>query len=286
MYSETNGRKKLGIRWHSLAALVVCLWAVELRAAEPQFRAFRGTVPGSYNYWFFDPQTEPDERAHYPLLIFLHGASLCGTNMDKVKRYGPISAVARGRSIDSYILAPQNPGGAWKPERVMKIVDWAIANYAVDTTRIYVYGMSLGGYGTIDVATSYPNRIAAAMAICGGGTAKNLGQLSQVPLWIIHGTADRAVSIKESDRVVSAIQATGDDSRLIYTRLQGVDHGRPARLFYMLQTYDWLFSHSTQDPGRPVCRDFEITPELLKNAYQDLGRASKYEEEEETLDME
>ncbi|MCR5434313.1 MAG: prolyl oligopeptidase family serine peptidase [Bacteroidaceae bacterium] len=286
MYSETNGRKKLGIRWHSLAALVVCLWAVELRAAEPQFRAFRGTVSGSYNYWFFDPQTEPDERAHYPLLIFLHGASLCGTNMDKVKRYGPISAVARGRSIDSYILAPQNPGGAWKPERVMKIVDWAIANYAVDTTRIYVYGMSLGGYGTIDVATSYPNRIAAAMAICGGGTAKNLGQLSQVPLWIIHGTADRAVSIKESDRVVSAIQATGDDSRLIYTRLQGVDHGRPARLFYMLQTYDWLFSHSTQDPGRPVCRDFEITPELLKNAYQDLGRASKYEEEEEALDME
>ena len=66
MYSETNGRKKLGIRWHSLAALVICLWAVELRAAEPQFRAFRGTVPGSYNYWFFDPQTEPDERAHLP----------------------------------------------------------------------------------------------------------------------------------------------------------------------------------------------------------------------------
>ena len=248
-------------------------------AAEPEFKAFRKTVPDSYNFWFLDPQTEADENAHYPLLIFLHGASLCGTNMDKVKRYGPISAVARGCSIDCYILAPQNPGGPWKPERVMKIVDWAIANYAVDTTRIYVYGMSLGGYGTIDVAATYPDRIAAAMAICGGGTMKDLSGLSQLPLWVIHGTADRAVSIKESDRVVEAIKKTGDESRLIYTRLQGVDHGRPARLFYMFQTYDWLFSHSTKDPDRTVCRDFEITPELLKNAYHELGKAGEEDEE-------
>ncbi len=264
--------------WHT--ALILFLLAGTLQAAEPQFRAFRGTVPGSYNYWFFDPQTQPDENAHYPLLIFLHGASLCGTNMDKVKRYGPISAVAKGRCIDSYIMAPQNPGGPWKPDKVMKIVDWAIAHYAVDTTRIYVYGMSLGGYGTIDVAATYPDRIAAAMAICGGATAKDLSGLARLPLWIIHGTADRAVSIKESDRVVAAIRATGNDQRLLYTRLQGVDHGRPARLFYMYQTYDWLFSHSTQDPERAVCRDFEVTPDMLREAYQDLGRANRYEEEE------
>jgi predicted peptidase len=250
-----------------------------LQAGEPKFQAFRQTVPGAYNFWFYDPQVEHDENAHYPLLIFLHGASLCGTNMDKVKRYGPISAVARGRSIDSYILAPQNPGGPWKPDRVMKIVDWAIAHYAVDTTRIYVYGMSLGGYGSIDVAATYPHRIAAAMAMCGGATVKDLSGLCQLPLWIIHGTADRAVSIRESDRVAEAIKKAGDESRLIYTRLQGVDHGRPARLFYMYQTYDWLFSHSTRDPDRPVSRDFEITPDLLKTAYQDLGKTDKEEEE-------
>lgn len=58
MYIKSNGRKKLGILWLG----VLCLWVIGLRAAEPQFRAFRGTVPGSYNYWFFDPQTEPDER--------------------------------------------------------------------------------------------------------------------------------------------------------------------------------------------------------------------------------
>ena len=249
-----------------------------LYSKQTDFKAFRNQVKGSYNFWFFEPDDETDDPlGHHPLLIFLHGASLCGTNMEKVKRYGPISAVAQGRYIDSYILAPQNPGGPWKPEKIMKIVDWAIDHYAVDTTRIYVYGMSLGGYGTIDFAATYPERVAAAMAICGGGTVKDLSGLTRVPLWIVHGTADRDVSVKESDRVVEAIRKAGDDSRLIYTRMQGVDHGQPGRIFYMFQTYDWLFSHSIKDPGREVCRDFEITPELMKQAYSDLGRnANEY----------
>ena len=248
------------------------------------FTAHVGTVPGAYNFWFHAPSPPVAEEGeqvsapaaqmtnHYPLLIFLHGRSLCGRDLAKVKRYGAIDAVARGRSIDCYIMAPQNPGGSWNPHKIMNIVDWAIKNYNVDTTRIYVYGMSLGGYGTIDLAATYPDRIAAAMALCGGGSVKDLSGLSKLPLWIVHGTADRAVPVSASDRVVEAIRATGDDSRLIYTRMPGIDHGRPARIFYMGQTYDWLFSHSLLDPNREVNRDFVITAEMLQNAYQDLGR--------------
>lgn len=236
------------------------------------FKAYRGNISDSYNYWFYDPQTEHDPNAHYPLLIFLHGASLCGHNLDQVKRYGPISAVAKGRIIDSYIMAPQNPGGSWKPEKIWKIVEWAKQHYAVDTTRIYVYGMSLGGYGTLDMAAAYPDKIAAAMAMCGGSTAKNLGVLNRLPLWIIHGTADNRVGVGQSDRVVEAIRKTGDDSRLIYTRLPGVDHGRLARLFYMLMTYDWLFSHSTQDPGRECNKSFTLTNSMMDDAYQDIRK--------------
>lgn len=234
------------------------------------FQCMKDKIHGGYNFWFYNPEKEPDSLAHFPLLVFLHGASLCGKNMEKVKKYGPINAIAKGRCIDCYIVAPQNPGGAWDPKKVMDIVDWTIQHNNVDTTRIYIYGMSLGGYGTLDVAASYPERIAAAMAICGGASVKDLSGLSKIPLWIIHGTADRAVSIKESDRVVDAIKATGNDSRLIYTRLKGVDHGRPARIFYLGETYDWLFSHSTRDPDREVCRDYDITLESLQHAYQDL----------------
>ena len=255
---------------HFIISILAFAGSLAVKAQE--FVPHVGKVPDAYNFWFHAPEGDKREGAHYPLLIFLHGQSLCGKNLSKVKNYGAIDAVARGRSIDCYIVAPQNPGGSWNPRRIMNIVDWAAKNYNVDTTRIYVYGMSLGGYGTLDLAATYPDRIAAAMAMCGGATVKELGGLSKLPLWIVHGTADRAVSVSASDRVVEAIKATGDDSRLIYSRMPGVDHGRPARIFYMGQTYDWLFSHSLHDPGREVNRDFELTPQMLQNAYQDLGR--------------
>ncbi|MGM9675304.1 MAG: phospholipase [Bacteroidaceae bacterium] len=272
-YSHHPKKKK------TLWAAACLLLAMAMPGRAQSLTCHKSEVQGSYDFWFYDPQTIADENAHYPLLIFLHGASLCGRNMEKVKRYGPISALQKGRCIDSYIVSPQNPGGAWNPQKIMRIVDWASQKYAVDTTRIYVYGMSLGGYGTIDLAATYPHRIAAAMAICGGGSVDNLEGLARLPLWIIHGTADRAVPIAQSDRVAKAIKDTGDDSRLIYTRLKGVDHGRPARIFYLMQTYDWLFSHSLRDEDRAVCRDFTITVPMLNAAYQDLGSKSDFHPE-------
>ncbi len=241
-----------------------------LCAKAQDFVAHRGKVPDSYNFWFYDPQTTVDPNAHFPLLIFLHGQSLCGTNLDKVKKYGPINAVAKGRIIDSYIVAPQNPKGPWNPEKIWKIVEWAKKNYAVDATRIYVYGMSLGGYGTLDLAARYPDQIAAAMAMCGGATAKDLSGLRKLPLWIVHGTADKAVRVDASDRVVQAIKATGDDSRLIYSRLPGVDHGRLARIFYLTLPYDWLFSHSINDPKRECNKSFTLTNAMMDDAYNDI----------------
>ena len=198
---------------HFIISILAFAGSLAVKAQE--FVPHVGKVPDAYNFWFHAPEGDKREGAHYPLLIFLHGQSLCGKNLSKVKNYGAIDAVARGRSIDCYIVAPQNPGGSWNPRRIMNIVDWAAKNYNVDTTRIYVYGMSLGGYGTLDLAATYPDRIAAAMAMCGGATVKELGGLSKLPLWIVHGTADRAVSVSASDRVVEAIKATGDDSRLI-----------------------------------------------------------------------
>jgi len=243
-----------------------------ITASAQDFKPYYNAVPNSYNFWFFDPEIQHEEGAHFPLLIFLHGRSLCGTNLNSVKKYGAIDAVAKGRYIDSYILAPQNPGGAWNPDKIMAIVDWAIKKFHVDSTRVYVYGMSLGGYGTLDLAATYPDRIAAAIALCGGATKKDLSGLSKLPLLIAHGTADKAVPVSESDKVVEAIKATGDTSRMRYFRLPGVDHGRFARVFYCLETYDWLFSHSTNDENRELNNNFEITTELMNKAYQDLGR--------------
>lgn len=213
--------------------------------------------------------------AKKPVFIFLHGASLCGRNLDKVRRYGTIDAIERGRDIDGYVIAPQNPGGAWNPRRVINILDWLEKEYAnVDHERVYVLGMSLGGYGTIDMAASYPDRIAAAIAMCGGATVKDLSELNELPLWIIHGTSDNRVSVRESDRVVNEMKAAfgGNEAppRLSYDRVKGMNHSKPARVFYMPETYDWLMGHSLDEENRPLHETFDVSEAHLTKAFKGL----------------
>lgn len=237
--------------------------------------SFRRLKDDGYNYWLYQPDSlfvDADSAfAKKPLIIFLHGQSLCGRDMNKVLRYGTIDAIKRGRKIDAYVITPQNPGGRWDPAKVFDIVDWTAERYAVDTTRIYVLGMSLGGFGTINVTSAYPDRIAAAMALCGGGNNPDFEALNKVPLWILHGTADRAIKIRDSEDVVKGMKAAGNPERMEFTRLKGLNHSILARVFYMPQTYDWLFSHSLQDSARTMNRDYTITVSDFSKAYNDLS---------------
>ncbi len=234
--------------------------------------AFRGEVTNGYNFWVSTPKDYDSLNSDTPVILFLHGASLCGRNLDRVRRYGPLDALKMGRQIDALIIAPQNPGGAWKPDRINNIVDWVFQRYACDTNRLYVLGMSLGGYGTIDYAAAYSGRIAAAMALCGGGNPKSYCGLNDLPLWIIHGTADRAVPLSQSQKVINGMSKCGDSPRLRFTKLPGVDHGGLARAFYISETYDWLFQHRLDSLDRPVNTEYEITSERLRKAYKDLDR--------------
>lgn len=236
-------------------------------------KACRNKVANGYNFWVSTPKNYDAQHAdEYPVVLFLHGKSLCGNNLERVRRYGPLHAQAMGRQIDAIIIAPQNPGGAWNPDRINRVVDWVFAHYGGDTNRLYVLGMSLGGYGTIDYSAAYSHRIAAAMALCGGGTAKSYCGLNDMPLWILHGTADRAVSVSQSEKVVSAMSKCGDSPRLIFTKLPGANHGRLARAFYINETYDWLFKHRLDAPDRPVNKDYDINNDRLQNAYKDINR--------------
>lgn len=250
-----------------LITLLLLISAIGIKAQS--LVAHKGKVKDGYNFWLYQPK---EINTPKPVVIFLHGASLCGRDMNKVRRYGTIDAVEKGRQIEAFVLAPQNPGGAWKPEKVMNVLDWVKANHKVDTTRIYVLGMSLGGYGTIDFATTYPDKVTAAMAFCGGGTKKDYSTLTQVPLWIVHGTADRAVSVKQSDIVVNAMKkCEGGAPRLHYDRIAGMNHSAPARIFYMKECYEWLFEHCLTDSARTVAPKFTISNQTLRTAYRDLS---------------
>lgn len=227
-------------------------------------------VPDGYNFWLAVPE---DTSEPMPVIIFLHGSSLRGTDLERVKRYGTLDAVIKGRDIPAYVIAPQIPGrGGWEPSRVKNVLEYVKMNQNIDDNRVYVVGMSLGGYGTIDYAATYPDEVAAAVGMCGGATVKDLSGLNEVPLWIIHGTADSAVPVSQSDKVVEAIRNVDPETpRLTYDRVPGMNHSRPARVFYLPELYEWLFMHSLDQPERPLSSPVRIEESLLKQAYQGLS---------------
>ena len=83
-----------------------------------------------------------------PIIIFLHGRSLSGNNLDLVRKYGVIDAIERGRKVPAIVIAPQvNSGSSWDPSKILSVLEYVQENYKTDTNRVYVTGMSLGGYG-------------------------------------------------------------------------------------------------------------------------------------------
>lgn len=255
-----------------LALACMLIFSTTAKAQYDFLRPVKGEIPGGYDFWVYTPTDYYYSLESTPVVMFLHGASLCSKDMNRSRRYGPLDAIVRGRQIDALVIVPQNPGGAWNPDKLNDILEWTKKNYAMDSTRVYVLGMSLGGYGTMDFAAAYPDKIAAAMALCGGCSAKDKSGLGRLPLWIIHGTGDRAVSVKQSQVVVKELQDTNNDKRLRFDWLRGASHGALARILYMRKTYEWLFSHSTTNPGRPARLDITIDNSDLTKAYKDMKR--------------
>ncbi len=183
-----------------------------------------------------------------PILIFLHGRSLSGSNLELVKKYGVIHEIEKGRKIPAIVIAPQVPAGkSWEPEKVLSVLQFVQRTFDTDTNRVYVAGMSLGGYGTLRFAGAYPEIVTAAVALCGGGNPNDGCDLATVPLWIQHGNMDSAVPISESDKIVNAIKNCNGGENLKYTVVKGANHGDLEKVFRSDEMYNWLFQYTKAD---------------------------------------
>jgi predicted peptidase len=209
-------------------------------------KAQLSTVIGQadYNFWINLP-ADSILKNNPPILIFLHGRSLSGSNLDLVKKYGVIKEIERGRSIPAIVIAPQVPAGkSWEPQKVLDVLRYVQSQYTTDTNRVYVAGMSLGGYGTLHFAGAYPEVVTAAVALCGGGNPSDGCDLATVPLWIQNGNRDAAVPLSESQKVVNAIRACNGGENLTFTVVDGADHGALERVFRTDEMYDFLFKYN------------------------------------------
>ena len=198
----------------------------------------------TYPFWINIPQKESTEKQ--PVLIFLHGKSLSGTDLNRVRRYGVLRAMDKGRKIPAIVVAPQLAKGNWNPDKVLEILEYVKKNYNVDESRIYVCGMSLGGYGTLHFAGKYADKITAAVTICGGGNTNDACKLATIPIWIQHGDKDYIVPLSESQKIVNAIRKCNDKANLIFTIIKGGNHGTVESIFHEDAMYNWLFKQKRE----------------------------------------
>lgn len=198
----------------------------------------------SCNYLLFLPDSYGEQEKDWPLMLFLHGAGERGRDLQKVKVHGPPKIVENQKDFPFIVASPQCPGGDWWDEKLdvlTNLLDDIEARYDVDPDRIYLTGLSMGGYGTWALASKYPERFAAIAPICGGGKRFMAYRLKDMPVWAFHGAKDSVVPLEESEEMVKAINARGGDAKL--TIYPDAGHDSWTKSYDNQELYDWLLQH-------------------------------------------
>ena len=206
-----------------------------------------GGKRGRLDYLLFLPRRY-DHRRRWPLILFLHGSGERGDDLGVLKRHGVPRVVEEDPSFPFVAISPQCPsGGRWHLylKTLGALLDDVAARTAVDPRRIYLTGLSMGGYGTWHLAARYPGRFAAIAPICGGGLA-SLGfpekarALCGVPVWAFHGALDTTVPVAETQRLVDELRDAGGDARL--TIYPDAGHDSWTRTYADPALYEWFLS--------------------------------------------
>ncbi len=220
-------------------------FAQEKQSAETFEKPVEKPISLNYLLALPDGYDSADKEKKWPLVVFLHGAGERGNNLDKVKVHGPPKLVEAGKKFPFILISPQCPtGGWWTTEPVMELIDEAEKRYNVDTTRIYLTGLSMGGYGTWHFGAKHANRFAAVAPVCGGGVPYLTRGLKQTPVWAFHGGKDSVVPLDESERLVKLLKNQGNkDVKL--TVYPEASHDSWTQAYNTEELYEWLLSHTT-----------------------------------------
>lgn len=201
-----------------------------------------------YNYLTFLPENYDSLSSELlPVIFYLHGRSVSGTDINRIKRYGLPYFLDKGKKLDFIVVAPQCPWGKnWASENWFDTIYAEISEqHRIDPSRVYLTGMSLGGFGTWELANRYPHIFAAIAPLCGGAKDEWAENLTHLPIWVFHGAKDKLVSVVRSDRMVEALKA--HEAPVVYSRLAGKGHDIH-RVYNDDNLYEWFKSFTR----RPV----------------------------------
>lgn len=195
-----------------------------------------------FPYIAYIPENISDRPA---LIIQLHGVGERGDGGEdtgRVLSHGFAKIVNDENLKDCILIMPQCPSNTFwvaRIESIKKFIDMMIEKYNVDTDRIYICGLSMGGYGTWYTAMAYPEMFAAIAPCCGGGMAW-YSQVLQMPVWAFHGLEDGVVSANQTIEMVEKLKTFNKNLR--YDLYEGIGHNSWEKAFSE-ETLNWLLSH-------------------------------------------
>jgi predicted peptidase len=212
------------------------------------------TMDGAeYRYVVYVPRDyAPGKKL--PVILFLHGAGERGNDGLKQTQVGIGSALRMSSErFPALVVMPQCAAGQFWSDKMaelaLKALDQTVAEYNGDPDRLYLTGLSLGGFGSFLIASQHPNKFAAVVPICGGVRGVDLKsvaeKLKDVPMWIFHGDADTVVPPARSREMVEAIKAAGG-AKVKYTEYPGVGHNSWDKAYAEKEMTDWLFAQKKQ----------------------------------------
>jgi len=234
-----------------------------LKIFEP--RQFSDTSGVVLNYRLMKP-IDFDSEKRYPLVVFLHGAGERGSDNNSQLKHGAkeFATDENRKKYPAYVLAPQCPSGLkwvevdWTLPRseipeapsqsmvlLKGLIDTMKESSNINKSRIYITGLSMGGYGTWDAVARYENLFAAAAPICGGGDPKTVSRFAKLPLWCFHGSEDPTVPVGRSREMIDALKAIGASPR--YIEYAGVEHDSWTETYKNPELFSWLFEQKKAD---------------------------------------
>ena len=224
----------------------------------------------TYLYQVFVPsQWTPEKK--WPVIFFLHGAGTSGSDGVRQTEQGLPERLREQDDFPALVVMPQCHRGEWWGSPTMeaqafRALESAMGEFNGDPARVYLTGLSMGGYGVWAFGYKYPGRFAALVPVCGGvvsesrrrfpvpdwhpaarapedpysETARGIGK---VPVWAFHGSADPRVPVSESRKLTEALKAAGGEVR--YTEYPGVEHNSWDRAYSEEELIPWLLSQTS-----------------------------------------
>jgi predicted peptidase len=211
-----------------------------------QYDGYEEKYYGSLRYGFFKPAGYDPEKS-YPLIVYLHGSR------DTVSRDLLWYQTHVQKQNPVFVLTPkcespdQGWGNTWQQGHTaatamtLKLVDSLVAKYNIDKNRLYLYGISMGGFGVFSILAKERGKFAAAYAICGGSDVKAARQLLETPLWIFHGADDDVVPVSLSRDVYKEMIRLGGKN-VWYTEYPGVKHNSWENVAQEKSLHSWLLA--------------------------------------------